>query len=132
MTVAFLPVPTAVLGTWIGSYSNRLTAVLFYGGTLFFLGIFHNLIWWYAAYSAHLTSPSLSAHKRRALTLTWLGGPVLYGAAVALALIDPRLSIGMFVLLGILYLLPTPRVLAMAQQARARRGGRVRQRGRTA
>ena len=31
--------PTAVLGTWIGSYPNRLTAVLFYGGTLFVLGI---------------------------------------------------------------------------------------------
>ncbi len=122
MAVAFVPLPTAVLGTWIGSSSpNRLTAVLFYGGTLFFLGIFHNLIWWYAAYSAHLTAPTLSPHKRRALTLTWLGGPVLYAIAVALAFIDPRFSVVMFVVLGILYLLPTPRALAVAQQARARR-----------
>ena len=122
MSVAFVPVPTAVLGYWIGSSGhNRLVAVLFYGGTLFFLGIFHNVIWWYAAYSARLTSPSLSKRKRRALTLTWLAGPILYGLAVALAFIDPRVAIGMFVVLGILYLLPTPRALVMAQQARASR-----------
>jgi uncharacterized membrane protein len=75
MTVAFVPVPTAVLGTWVGgSAANRLTAVLLYGGTLFLLGIFHNVIWWYAAYSGHLTSPSFPAHKRRSLTLTWFRG----------------------------------------------------------
>lgn len=122
MTVAFVPVPTAVLGTWIGSsQQNRLTAVLLYGGKLFFLGVFHNMIWWYAAYSARLTSPALTSHKRRALTLTWLGGPVLYAFSVALAFIDPRLSVAMFVLLGVLYLLPTPRALAVAQEARVRR-----------
>lgn len=122
MSVAFVPVPTAVLGYWIGSSEhNRLVAVLFYGGTLFFLGIFHNVIWWYAAYSAGLTSPRLSTRKRRVLTLTWMAGPILYGLAVALAFIDSRVTIGMFVFLGILYLLPTPRALAMAQQASASR-----------
>jgi uncharacterized membrane protein len=126
MTVAFLPLPTAVLGTWIGSYPNRQTAVLFYGGTLCVLGIWHNVIWWHGAYWARLTAPSLSAHKRRTLTLTWLGGPVLYGAAMAFAFIDPRLSIGIFVLLGILYLLPTPRVVALAQRTRNRRRSEVR------
>jgi TMEM175 potassium channel family protein len=122
MAVAFLPLPTAVLGSWIGSTpANRLAAVLFYGGTLFVLGIMHNVLWWYAAYRAGLTSRALSVEKRRALTLTWLLGPVLYGIAVALAIVDPRLSIGIFIILGIVYLLPTPHVLAQAQQARARR-----------
>ncbi len=43
----------------------------------------------------------LSVEKRRALTLTWLLGPVLYGIAVAFAIVDPRLSIGIFIFLGI-------------------------------
>lgn len=47
-----------------------------------------------------------------------------------LAFIDPRLAIVMFVLLGIVYLLPTPRVLAMAQQARAMRRSHARRRSR--
>ena len=64
------------------SERNRFTAVLFYGGgTLAVLGIFHNLIWWYGAYRARLTSPDLTTQKRRALTLTWMAGPVLYGGA---------------------------------------------------
>jgi hypothetical protein len=37
------------------------------------------------------------------------------------AFIDPRLSIAMFVVLGIVYLLPTPRALMAAQHIRARR-----------
>ncbi len=118
MTVAFLPVPTGVLGTWVTSAYNRLAAVLFYGGTLALLGIFHNLLWWYGAYWRRLTSPDLTARERRALTLTWMAGPVLYGACMAFGWLDPRLSLAGFVFLAILYLLPTPRILAVAQRTR--------------
>lgn len=124
MVVAFLPLPTAVLGEWATSDDpNRLTAVLFYGGTFVLLGIAHNLLWWYAAYWGCLTSPALTDYKRRALTLTWLGGPVLYALCVALALVNPRLSIAGFAVLAIVYLLPTPRVILAAQQARRQRRG---------
>ncbi len=121
MSVAFLPVPTGILGTWVASDRNRFFAVLFYGGTLALLGVFHNLLWWYGAYRAHLTSPEVTAQKRRALTLTWVAGPLLYGAAVGLAWLDPRVSVAVFVFLGIMYLLPTPRVLVLAQRARSSR-----------
>jgi TMEM175 potassium channel family protein len=124
MSVAFLPVPTGILGTWVVSEPNRFFAVLFYGGTLIVLGIFHNLLWWYGAYRVRLTSPTLTAPKRRALTLTWMAGPVLYAMCVGLAWLDPRVSLAGFVLLGILYLLPTPRVLVLAQRTRdSRRSG---------
>jgi hypothetical protein len=49
-------VPTGILGTWVVSEPNRFAAVVFYGVTLAILGIFHNLLWWYGAYRAHLTS----------------------------------------------------------------------------
>lgn len=50
MVVAFLPVPTAVLGEWATNDASRLAAVIFYGCTFVVLGTFHNLLWWYAAY----------------------------------------------------------------------------------
>lgn len=121
MVVAFLPVPTAVLGEWATSDRDRLAAVLFYGGTFVLLGIFHNLLWWHAAFWGRLTSPGLPARKWRALTLTWLGGPILYAVCLALALVDPRLSIVGFACLAIVYLVPTPRLLMLAQQTRGLR-----------
>ncbi|HEY0493024.1 MAG TPA: TMEM175 family protein, partial [Candidatus Dormibacteraeota bacterium] len=124
MSVAFLPLPTGVLGTWVASERNRLTAVVFYGATLVVLGIFHNLLWWYGAYRGRLTSPDLTEHGRRALALTWMAGPVFYGVSVGLAWVDPRLSLAGFVVLGIIYLLPTPRILALAQRRRNSRQGR--------
>jgi uncharacterized membrane protein len=68
MCVAFLPVPTGILGTWVVSNRNRLSAVIFYGGTLVVLGFIHNVMWWYTAHGARLTAPGLSAAKLRALT----------------------------------------------------------------
>ena len=92
------------------------------------LGIFHNVLWWHGAYWRRLTSADLAAQERRALTFTWMAGPVLYGVCVGLAWLDPRLSLTGFVLLGVLYLLPTPRILARAQRIRNRRPGAMRSR----
>jgi uncharacterized membrane protein len=122
MLVAFLPVPTAVLGTWSGSVSDRPIAVLMYGGLFFVFGILHNLLWWYATYRAGMTAGGLSSRERGALTRAWAAGPVLYGVCLALAAIDPRLSIAGYALIAVFYLLPTPRLLALAQRSRRRRG----------
>ena len=121
MLAAFLPVPTGVLGSWLASDRDRLAAVLFYAGTLTVFGIVHNAVWWYGAYHEHLTSPRLSAKERRALTLTWSGGPVLYALTMAIALVDPRYSIAGFALIHVVYAVPTPRLLAAAQRLRGRR-----------
>ena len=120
MFVAFLPVPTGVLGSWLASDRDRAVAVVFYAGTLMVFGIVHNLLWWYGAYRVRATSPRLSARERRALTITWLVGPFLYALTIALAAIDARLSIAGFVLIHLLYLLPTARLVVAAQRVRSR------------
>lgn len=61
--------------------------MLFYGAALVLLGIFHNLMWWHVGYWARLTEAELTEEKRRAFTLTWIVGPVLYGACLGLAFI---------------------------------------------
>jgi uncharacterized membrane protein len=119
MLVAFLPVPTGVLGSWLIREDQRRTAVLFYGVTLAVFGAVHTLLWWYAAYHARVTSPQLTRKERRALTLSWMVGPLLYGVATALAFIDPWYSVVVFALIHVLYVLPTARLFAVAQRARA-------------
>jgi uncharacterized membrane protein len=118
MSVVFLPVPTAVLGTWVATNRNRLTAVLFYGGTWFVAGIILNLLWWYGAYWGRLAAAEFTEQQRRQLTRRWLGGPMLYGVCLALAFIDPRISIAGYVLIAIVYLLPTHLLFRLAQRSR--------------
>jgi len=121
--VAFVPVPTAILGTWVVSERDRPVAVVLYGALFVIYGVLHNVLWWYAAYRTDMIGPDLTARERRALTISWAVGPVLYGLCLVLAIIDPRLSIAGFAIIAILYLLPTPRILALAQRARKRRRG---------
>jgi hypothetical protein len=49
------------------------------------------------------------------------GRALLYGLCLALALVDPRLSIAEFALIAILYLLPTARLFALRQRTRRKR-----------
>jgi uncharacterized membrane protein len=119
--VAFLPVPTAILGTWVVSERDRPIAAFVYGGLFFVFGILHNVLWWYAAYRAGLTRRDLTPRERRRLTLAWAAGPVLYGVFLAIALVDARVSIAGFVLIAVLYLLPTPQIVALAQRTRTKR-----------
>jgi uncharacterized membrane protein len=120
MLVAFVPVTTGVLGTWVVSESDRLTAVLLYGALFVVFGILHDVLWWYAAYRAGI-APELAPRNRRALTRAWAVGPIVYGLCVAVAFIEPRLSIAGYVLIAIFYLLPTPRLFGLAQRSRTRR-----------
>jgi uncharacterized membrane protein len=123
MLVAFLPVPTAVLGSWIVSDRDRPAAVILYGGLFFIFGILINVLWWYGAYWGRVTRTDLTARERRTLSLTWAAGPLFYGLCLALAIVDPRLSVAGFALIAIFFLLPTPQLLAVAQRSRKSKRG---------
>src|SRR4029077_12902875 len=49
--VAFIPVPTAVLGAWLGSssHSDQVVAAVFYGAVGTVGALAYILLWWYAA-----------------------------------------------------------------------------------
>jgi len=120
--VAFMPVPTAVLGAWLGSPKNEVVAAVFYGvvgtiGALLFV-----LLWWYGAYVAKLTSPELSAGQRRAHTIAWGPAPIVVGILTAIAFANPSLAVAGFVAVVLVYMLPVPRLVALRQRGSRRRG----------
>jgi TMEM175 potassium channel family protein len=120
--VAFMPVPAAVLGAWLGSPKNEVVAAVFYGvvgtvGALLFV-----LLWWYGAYVAKLTSPELSAGQRRAHTIAWGPAPIVVGILTAIAFANPSLAVAGFVAVVLLYALPLPRLVALRQRGSRRRG----------
>jgi uncharacterized membrane protein len=117
--VAFMPVPTAVLGEWIGSPHNQVVAAVFYGGAATVGGLLFNLLWWYGAYVAKLTSGQISTRARRAHTLAWLPAPFVVAALTVVAFANPLLAVAGYLAAVILYVLPVPTLIALKHRRRA-------------
>jgi uncharacterized membrane protein len=118
MGVAFMPVPTAVLGYWMGSPDNQVVAAVFYGVSATVAGIIYNLLWWYGAYVAKLTVPSLNAKQIRAHTVAWAPAPFVATALTAVAFAYPQLAIVGFVAIIFVYVLPLTKLVALKHQRR--------------
>jgi uncharacterized membrane protein len=121
--VAFMPIPTAVLGLWLGSPNNQVVAAVFYGGAATVGGLVYNLLWWYGAYAAKLTSPALSARERRAHTIAWGPAPLVVAILTAIAFASPPLAVAGYVMAVLAYILPVPRLVALAQRRRRAQPG---------
>ncbi|MGA3146064.1 MAG: TMEM175 family protein [Acidimicrobiales bacterium] len=106
--VVFIPFPTQVLALYIsqGSSSQKELAVAFYGLSLAAATLMLAVLW--------------HSITRRALIQTWVGDdelkrvtrryyltPVLYLVATGLALVDDRVGIALFLIIGSGYLLHT-------------------------
>lgn len=123
VAIAFIPVPTAVLGVWLGpphSHSDQVVAAVFYGAYATVGSIIFNIVWWYGAYIAKLTVPELSDSERRAHTLAWLPGPAVIAVLTAVAFLSPTAAVAGFVAVVLLYVLPLPRLIVLKRL----RGGR--------
>ena len=119
---AFIPLPTAVLGEWLGSPHNEVVAAVFYGGAATLGALLFNVLWWYGAYVAKLTSPEMS--ERHTHTLAWAPAPFVVGAFTAVAFVNPSLAVAGFLAIVSLYLLPTPALMALLKRRLSQRSGR--------
>jgi uncharacterized membrane protein len=116
--VAFAPIPTAVLGGWLGSsrFDDQVAAAVFYGLYATAGALVYNVMWWYAAYGARLTYPTMSPLEVRAHTLAWAPAPLLTGALTLLALASPAASVAGYLAVILLYVLPMPRLMAIGKR----------------
>jgi uncharacterized membrane protein len=121
LCTAVLPFTTALLAEYAraGPPERQLTAML-YSGALCAAGVFFSAMWQHAL-NSHLVSPRADPHRLHALRLHWMLVPLLYGLAFALAFVDSRLSIGIYVLLLFYYALPGPTVVRWKTDQAARR-----------
>ena len=117
--VAFIPVPTAVLGTWLGDPKNEVVAVVFYGASVTLGGSIFCFIWWYAAYYAKLTD--LESAQRRAHTVAYAPAPILVAGLTGVAFLSAWVAVIGYAFLIFLYILPMPRLMAKKQEKLSRR-----------
>jgi uncharacterized membrane protein len=104
--VSFVPFATAVLAENLNESDSRRVATLLYAGTFTVTASCFNALWLYASRGNRLIDRHTSAARVRSRTMRYLPGPFLYAAGLPLVFITPRLTLGLYVILAVLYLLP--------------------------
>ena len=96
LCVAFLPVPTKVLGL----QGDQQAGVIFYVGSVTVIGLLILLLWWYATSHHRLVEKNLDPslirhHMQRALI-----GPVIFVLSIGLSFVNPFLTEVSWLLIG--------------------------------
>jgi uncharacterized membrane protein len=102
MCIAFIPVPTALLG----QYPAYQFPVILYGSTLVVTGIVLQTLWWYATGSYRLVDKDIDPHLVAHATRRNLTAPLLYLLAIGISFITIWISLGIFILVPAIYILP--------------------------
>jgi TMEM175 potassium channel family protein len=106
MTIAFLPWPTALVAAYIRDPDGRRVAAAVYGLTMVAIAVMFNLVWWYAANRGRLLVPGVDSAAVARASRSYLLGPLVYGVAALIALINPFVSLSIYAALAVYWLLP--------------------------
>jgi len=111
MAVAVLPFTTALLAEYVrGREADLRIAAMVYSGMLGVCGVFFNAVWHHAL-AKHLVKAHADPDRLFALRRHWLLIPAFYALAFAFAIVSPRVSLAMYLVLLFYYALPGPIVI---------------------
>jgi len=102
LCVGFIPFPAALLG----AYGTRRVAVIVYGASLALTGLTLALIWRYATHDRRLVNEDLHPQAVRNGLRRILLGPALYGVSMDLCFVSAWISLSIYVIVPLIYILP--------------------------
>jgi uncharacterized membrane protein len=105
LPVAFIPYPTAVVAQHIQEPDAGTVAVLLYGAVSTAVAVMFNVLWAYAI-RGNLIARGAAANVARLAARGFRLGPFIYLGATLIALISPLLSMGLFALFAVYWMLP--------------------------
>ena len=103
LCVSFIPFPTALLGHYFG----QRIAVIIYAATLGFTSLVGQALWLYAARGHRLVDANISPDVVAEISRKNLTGSLLYTLAIAVSFLSLPLSIGILLLMPVLFILPS-------------------------
>jgi len=108
MPVAFLPYPTAVVARqWFEGKDQVVPAMVLYGGTMALVAVMFRAVWRYADSRRLLGAEAVRSRAlRRRGDLIYRLAPLIYLAGAGASVIDPILSLVVFLGLAIYWLYP--------------------------
>jgi uncharacterized membrane protein len=101
--LAFIPFPTALMGDFPG---ERI-AVMGYGTVTTLAGISFTFMRYYAFYLAKLADESIDPRLLKSAMIKSILNPILHAIAVLLALVDTRFSIALYIILPLMFFIPS-------------------------
>lgn len=102
--IAFFPFPVGVLG----QYHTDPIAAAFYGFTLTLTGIFYAAMWFYATTNRQLIDNKLTDKLIKKGNVIILLAPAVYFLGSVLAFLNLNITLLLYILLPIIYILPSP------------------------
>jgi len=109
MSIVFIPFTTSLM-TGFMTEAHKHEAALIYSASLLLAGLTYNAIWWYAAHKHRLLATNLSPSFVRRLRWSYLTGVPLYLLSMLLSLVSVEASIGLYILIAVIYVLPLDRL----------------------
>ena len=100
--VALVPFSTALLS----EYTKHRLAIVVYGANLIAIGLTLALHWWYATSRRRHVDPDVHPGLVRTAMLRVLMGPLLYLLGIAISIFSTELSLALYALIPVLYILP--------------------------
>jgi uncharacterized membrane protein len=102
MCVAFIPYPTAL----IGEFRSSLPVVVFYGLSLALTGFVYNALWFYVVHRYIISEGMIHQRVIQKATIWSISYPISYSLAAGLAFVSLNLSIVLYIVIPLFYLLP--------------------------
>jgi uncharacterized membrane protein len=107
LSVTIVPFPTALLAAYVRHDGQQIAAAV-YTGTFIAIGITFNLLWLHVAWFGRLLDPRVNRGAVRRITRLFAIGSVLYLVAFLLAFVSVLASVGLCLLLALVFALPSP------------------------
>lgn len=105
MGITLVPFPTALLAQYFGTPSERVAMVV-YGGFFIWIGVGYNLLWFYSSNHMRLMDRRLNPEAIRKISRRYLITPPLFIVAFVIAFFNAPISLLIYVLLLLMYMLP--------------------------
>jgi uncharacterized membrane protein len=99
--ICLIPFPTKL----ISEYPQEQVAIITYGITMLMVAASANLIGFYVSFNSELLPAKISMKARRKFAVRNASGIVIYVVAIAAAFLDVKISIGIYILTPLLYVL---------------------------
>jgi uncharacterized membrane protein len=105
LPVAFIPYPTALVAQHIQEPGNGTVAVVLYGLVSTGVAVMFNVLWAYSM-RANLIASGAATIAAQLAARGFRLGPLIYFGATLVALVSPLLSMGLFAVFAVYWMLP--------------------------